>query len=304
LAQAVRDYRGAAKRAGTYGLAFLEALAPDSRLYPHWRQCGARTGRLSGAKPNLQNVPGDEAYRRCFRPREGCVFVRADFSQIELRIACKIAGEKVMLAEYQSPDADLHALTARKILGVADVTKEQRKLAKPINFGLIYGLGPRSLARKARVEYGVPMTVEDAKRYSRAFFAAYPGLAAWHRRIKHSRATETRTLLGRRVAVQANDSPGKKANYAVQGSGGDGIKLAMALLWERRAECPSARPILTVHDEIVLEVRADDAASASAWLRRCMLDAMAPLIAPVPLDVRPEVLLTWGGPVLPAGDNR
>jgi DNA polymerase I-like protein with 3'-5' exonuclease and polymerase domains len=296
LAQAVRDYRGAAKRAGTYGLAFLAALAPDGRLYPNWRQCGARTGRLSGAKPNLQNVPGDEAYRRCFRPREGHVFVRADFSQIELRIACKIAEEKVMLAEYRSSDADLHALTAKKILGVAEVSKEQRKLAKPINFGLIYGLGARSLARKARVEYGVPMTAEDARRYSRAFFAAYPGLAAWHRKIKHARATQTRTLLGRRVTVQANDSPGKKANYAVQGSGGDGIKLAMALLWERRAECPAGRPILTVHDEIVLEVPAGDAAEAATWLRRCMLDAMAPMIDPVPLDVTPEVLLTWGGP--------
>jgi DNA polymerase-1 len=185
----------------------------------------------------------------------------------------------------------------------AEVSREQRKLAKPINFGLIYGLGPRSLARKARVEYGVPMTEDEARRYRSAFFAAYPGLAAWHRRIKRARATETRTLLGRRVFVAAGDSSGKKANYAVQGSGGDGIKLAMALLWERRAECPSARPILTVHDEIVLEVPATAAAAAAAWLRRCLLDAMAPMIDPVPLDVAPDVLLTWGGPVLPTGGS-
>jgi DNA polymerase-1 len=295
LAALVREYRGLQKLAGTYGRAFRRFVSPDGRLYPEWKQCGARTGRLSGAKPNLQQVPGDLAYRRCFRPAEGRVFIRADYSQIELRIACKIAGEQVMLAEYQSADADLHALTARKILGVAEVTKDQRKLAKPINFGLIYGLGARSLARKARLEYGVPMTEAEARCYSRMFFEAYPGLRSWHDRIKRARVTETRTLLGRRVYVEQDASPGKKANYAVQGSGGDGIKLAMALLWERRHECPTARPILTVHDEIVLEVPVPDAEAAADWLRRCMLDAMRPMIDPVPLDVQPEVVPTWGG---------
>jgi DNA polymerase-1 len=160
---------------------------------------------------------------------------------------------------------------------------------------LIYGLGPASLARKARIEYGVPMTEDEARGYRDAFFRTYPALQAWHRRLARQGGTETRTILGRSVQIERDASPGKRANYAVQGTGGDGIKMALALLWERRAECPSARPILVVHDEVVLEVPADHAEAAAAWLRRAMLDGMAPLIDPVPLDVVPEIIPTWGG---------
>jgi DNA polymerase I-like protein with 3'-5' exonuclease and polymerase domains len=295
LAPLVLARRAAGKRAGTYGEEFFKFLRPDGRLATDWKQCGARTGRLSSASPNLQNIPGDTAYRRCFRAPEGRVLVKADYSQIELRIACKVAGEQEMLRAYQSPNADLHTLTAQRITGCEVVTKQQRSMAKPINFGLIYGLGCKSLARKARLEYGVPMTEEDAARYSRAFFEAYPALARWHRRLKAARATETRTLLGRRVAVEAGDSPGKKANYTVQGAGGDGIKLALALVWERRHEVSGAIPVLNVHDELVVECDVGQADAVAAWLKRAMLDAMTPMLDPVPVEVEVKVGRTWAG---------
>src|SRR5262249_3836094 len=144
----------------------------------------------------------------------------------------------------------------------------------PVNFGLIYGLGVDSLRRKAKTDYGLDLSAKDATRYRDAFFATYPGIARWHRQIKRGRATETRTLTGRRVLGEADGFVGGKANYMVQGSGGDGIKLALSLLWERRGQCPGAFPVLVVHDEIVIEADAEQAEAATSWLRAAMLDAM------------------------------
>src|SRR5262249_39811331 len=160
-----------------------------------------------------------------------------------LRIAAKMSGDAAMLDAY-ARGLDLHTLTARKMLGREEVTPGERKLAKPVNFGLIYGLSARGLRAKAKAEDGLDLTAEQADGYRQAFFAAYPGIARWHNQVRRQRATETRTLTGRRAAVQADDFPGKKVNYRVQGTGGDGIKLALALLWERREQVPGAFPVL------------------------------------------------------------
>jgi len=106
---------------------------------------------------------------------------------------------------------------------------------------------------------------------------------------------ETRTLTGRRVLVDADGFYGGKANYMVQGTGGDGTKLALALLWERREQAPGAFPVLAVHDEIVLECDEDKAEAVKGWLEAAMRDAMASLIAPVPVEVEVKVARTWGG---------
>jgi DNA polymerase-1 len=113
--------------------------------------------------------------------------------------------------------------------------------------------------------------------------------------LKRDRSGAVRTLGGRRVAVLADQFYGAKANYVVQGTGGDGLKLALVLLWERRAECPRAAVLLAVHDEVVVEVPESDAAAAKAWVARCMTDAMAPLIDPVPVEVEVSAGHTWGG---------
>jgi DNA polymerase I-like protein with 3'-5' exonuclease and polymerase domains len=296
LARLLLDYREAAKRANTYGREWVREHITDARVFATWNPCQAKTGRMSCKGPNLQQIPRDPAYRRCFVAKPGHVLVKCDFSQIELRIAAKVTGDRRMLDAYQKGE-DLHTLTAAKFLGVepSAVTKEARQLGKPVNFGAIYGLGPRSLRRKARSDYGKEMTEKEARGFLNAFFAQYPGVRAWHTRIKCEKATAVWTLGGRRIAVEPDQFYGAKANYVVQGSGGDGLKRALVLLWERRGECPGAEVVLAVHDEIVIEVPEADAEVAKAWVARSMIDAMAPLLDPVPVEVEAKVGRTWGG---------
>jgi DNA polymerase-1 len=226
------------------------------------------------------------------------VLVKADYSQIELRIAAKVAGEAAMIEAYRRGD-DLHALTARLLLGKGDVTTADRQLAKAVNFGLLYGMGARGFRVYARSHYGVELTEAQAGQYRRAFFAAYPALRRWHHKVggTQDRPVETRTLAGRRCLNVARFS--EKLNLGVQGTGADGLKAALALLWERRDECPGAVPVLAVHDEIVVECDAGQAQATADWLRRAMLDGMAPLVEPVPVEVEVKAAPTWGGDTPP-----
>jgi DNA polymerase-1 len=294
LARLLRGYREAEKRYNTYGPCWSEHIADDGRVYAGWRQIGAASGRMSCSGPNLQNLPRDPAYRECFRAPPGRLLVKADYSQIELRIAAKLSGDKALLDAYQRGE-DLHTRTARLVLGKQDVTKEDRQLAKALNFGLLYGMGAPRLRDYARTSYGVELTEDQAKGYHAAFFRAYPGLAAWHRKagVGGKTAVETRTLAGRRRLDVASFT--EKLNTPDQGTGADGLKAALALLWERRGQCPGAFPVLIVHDEIVVECDIDQADAAAAWLKQAMLDGMAHLIDPVPVEVEVKVAQTWGG---------
>jgi DNA polymerase I len=224
----------------------------------------------------------------------GRVLVKADYSQIELRIAAKVSGDKALLAAYQRGD-DLHTMTARNVLGIADVTKEHRQLAKALNFGLLYGMGARGFRQYAKGQYGLDLSEADAHRYRTAFFKSYPGLAQWHRRVRSQRVTETRTLAGRRRLLDAKTPDTQRLNTPVQGTGADGLKLALALLWERRTQAPGAFPVLAVHDEVVVEADAGQADAVAVWLKAAMVDAITPLVAPVPVEVEVKTARTWGG---------
>jgi DNA polymerase-1 len=296
----LRTYRSAKKLVSTYGLDFLNYVQ-NGRAYCSWHQCGARTGRMSSSKPNLQNLPRNSAYRHCFIAPPGRVLVKADYSQIELRIAAKISGDRAMLQAYRD-GLDLHTLTAQRLLNKSTVSKQDRQLAKSANFGLLYGQGAPGYQRYARSSYGVELTKEQAAKLRDGFFAAYPGLARWHqqihcdnwqRRVKGS-PSETRTLIGRRVLTKPDLWFGPRANFMIQGSGGDGLKTALALLWERREQVPGAFPVLVVHDEIVVECDAGQAKAVAKGLRQAMLDGMQPLIEPVPVDVEVKIGRTWG----------
>jgi DNA polymerase-1 len=239
----------------------------------------------------MQQLPRGE-YRRCVAAPPGRLLVKADFSHVELRIACKVSGDVAMLDAYRRGD-DLHTATAKAVLGLTEVTKQHRQLAKALNFGLLYGMGAARFREYARTNYGVELTLDQAKKYRNSFFRLYPGLARWHRRAGGDDSVATRTLVGRRrLAVKRFT---EKLNTPVQGTGADGLKMALALLWERRSECPGAFPVLVVHDEIVVECDEAQAEAASAWLRRAMLEGMAPLIDPVPVEVEVKVGRTWGG---------
>jgi DNA polymerase-1 len=294
LADLLRRYRAARKLVTTYGTDWLQHVGADGRIYPRWHQLGAASsGRMSCSEPNLQQVPRG-AHRHCFAAPPGRVLVKADYSQIELRIAAEIAGETAMLDAYGRGD-DLHALTARRVLGVEEVTKEQRQLAKAINFGLLYGMGVRGFQVYAKSNYGLDLTEGRAREYRAAFFRAYPGLATWHQRVKAAHALETRTLAGRRRLLTAEHSDTMRLNTPVQGTGADGLKMALALLWERRDQAPGAFPALVVHDEIVVECDQGQAGAVAGWLRQAMLDGIQPLLQRVRVEVDVKVGRTWGG---------
>jgi len=295
LAATLRDHRAAAKLVGTYGRSWLEHVAPDGRVYAGWKQIGAeRTGRMSCKEPNLQQLPRDPRYRKCFIASPRRVLVKADYSQIELRLAAKISGDAVMLAAYRE-GKDLHAETAKAVLGKAEVTKADRQLAKALNFGLLYGMGAKGFAEYAKNQYGVALTTAQATHHRDKFFRTYPGLKRWHQRSTRDTPINTFTVLGRRR--KAVDKFTQQLNSPVQGSGGDGVKAALALLWEHRPDCPGAFPVLAVHDEIVVECDADKADTAKAWLTAAMVDAMGPFADPVPVVVDVNVGTTWGGDV-------
>jgi DNA polymerase I len=293
LAALLRQYRDARKRATAFGDDWLRHVAPDGRVYASWKQALTASGRMSCSDPNLQQVPRG-AHRGCFRAPAGRVLVKADYSQIELRIAAKVSGDKAMLDAYRA-GLDLHTLTAQRLLGRQDVSKADRQVAKSANFGLVYGMGAKGYQAYARTKYGVELTEAEAEGYRAAFFRTYSGLAQWHGRVRRAHKMETRTLAGRRRLLDANTFDTHRFNSPVQGTGADGLKQAMALLWEQREQCPGAFPVLVVHDEIVVECAAEQADAVSAWLRQAMLDGMAPLIDPVPVEVEVRVGQTWGG---------
>src|SRR5215210_3793577 len=216
--------------------------------------------------PNLQNIPRSGPLRSYVRAPESRVFVIADYSQIGLRSAAKISGDSEMLSAY-AEGRDLHTLTAQSLTGREDISKDDRKLAKAVNFGLLYGMGVKGLQSYALKSYGIEMRLEEATLYRRRFFQTYPGLKRWHEQERRSwlcGETETRTLTGRRrMDVQRLTD---RLNAPVQGTAADGLKLALALLWEHRNECPVAVPILVCHDEVVVECNAERAREAKVWL--------------------------------------
>jgi DNA polymerase-1 len=296
----LRDYRKATKLASTYGAGWLEnGYNRDGHIYASWRQLRAATGRMACDHPNVQNIPRSGPLRSYICAPEGRVFVIADYSQIELRIAAKISGDTEMLGAY-AEGHDLHTLTAQSLTGREEIGKDDRKLAMAVNFGLLYGMGAKGLQVYALKSYGVRMSLEEAALYRRRFFETYPGLKRWHdnqRRVWQRGQTETRTLTGRRrLDVEKLTD---RLNTPVQGTGADGLKLALALMWERRSECPEAVPVLVCHDEVVVECNAEQAANVRSWLERAMVEGMDVVLnstdeVDVPVEVEVRIARSWG----------
>jgi DNA polymerase-1 len=294
----LRQYRFAKWLDGTYGATFLRFIDANGRVYANWVQTGNEAGRSSCKEPNLQQVPRQDDYRRAFVAPPGKVLIKADFAAAHLRIACCIAGEEKMLAAFRE-GKDLHRLTAASLLGKpeAEVTKQDRQLAKAVAFGLLYGMGAKTLRIYALQNYGVAMTLEEAKRHRSKFFETYPCLAAWHRRTaaECGKPGEARSLANRRRLLDPKTPIMHRLNSPVLGTEADAAKTALGLLWERKHECPGARPVAFIHDEILVEADADKANAAAAWLKAAMIEGMAPLIDPVPVEVEVRIGRTWGG---------
>jgi len=297
---ALRNYRKASKLASTYGAGWLEnGYHKDGRIYAFWRQLRAATGRMACDHPNLQNIPRSGPLRSYIRPPKGRVFVIADYSQIELRIVAKISGDAEMLSAY-SAGRDLHTLTAQSLTGREEISKDDRKLAKAVNFGLLYGMGAKGLRSYALRSYGVEMSLEEATRYRKRFFETFPGLKRWHERERRAwqcGETETRTSTGRRRRDVERLTD--RLNAPVQGTGADGLKLALAILWERRNECLGAMPVLVCHDEVVAECDAHKAQKVKEWLVQVMKDGMYEVVnvkdPHILIEVEASVAKAWSG---------
>ncbi len=311
FARALFAYREAKSGLSTFGAKFFQPTEDgrevyvDGRLYPSWGVCAADTGRMSCSSPNVQNIPNKSrlgGLRGCVAPK-GRRLVKADYSQIELRIVAKVAGEKAMLEAYRNGE-DLHARTARNITGREEITKEDRQLAKAVNFGLLYGQGAQGLQEYARDKYGVKMSLEEAAEYRKRWFEAYPAIRAWHRREGASfdaRDDSASTLAGRLRRV---GSFMEKVNHPVQGTGADGLKLAMALFNERLPEHLDARLVIACHDELVVECPEELAEEVARFLEEAMVAGIDEVLNPgldaahpdrVPVEVDVEVVESWGG---------
>jgi len=280
----------------------LDPVRKGGRIYADWDPLGAGTGRMTCSSPNLQQTPHE--LRAYIKPRAGCVLVKADFSQIELRIAAALAKDRRMLKAFED-GTDLHRLTASLILSkpIDQVSKEERQLAKALNFGLLYGMGAEGLKTYAATQYGVSLPLERAKEYREKFFATYPGLAKWHRDTDRSlREAKSRgeggivveTLAGRQRWVETRTAA---LNTPVQGTGADGLKAAVAVLYKRLLErglWGEVRIVLLVHDEIVVEAPEPLAIVATHLLTEAMREGMAAIVKGVPIEVEAGIYADWG----------
>ncbi|MBO3463268.1 bifunctional 3'-5' exonuclease/DNA polymerase [Aetokthonos hydrillicola Thurmond2011] len=297
---ALQKYRKSSKSLSAFGNALPTHVSPHTqRIHSSIWQLGAVSGRFSFSHPNLQQVPRKFEIRRCFTAAPGNKLIIADYSQIELRIAAEISGDWTMINAYQTGQ-DLHRLTASLVLGkpLDEVVKSDRQMAKPINFGLIYGMFPPRLQNYASVEYGVEMTLRDAKIFRLKFFESYRGLAQWHQRVNNAlysnKTWETRTLAKRRRQwlPDKNPSLNEMLNLPVQGTSADITKLALAqLLFE--LEGTAAVIIAVVHDEIILECPESNALQASEILKRVMIQAGRKFLNRVPVEVEVAIADNW-----------
>lgn len=280
---------------------FLRHVHPvTGRIHAQFQLAGALSGRYCCRAPNLQNPPSSKRearFRELFVAKPGNVLVGADFSQIELRIAAAMAPEPTMKRVFQSGE-DLHSLTASKVLGVAvdAVSKEQRSLAKALNFGLLYGMGTKGFREYAKKSYGLNLTLEEASRYRSAFFAAYPGLKRYHQRISNQLDADPIVKTRGGLWVDSKRSWTNALNSPIQGTGAEVLNEAIARIVPA-LDSLKAWLVHVVHDEILLEVARENAADAQAALAQAMEEAFEALLPGEQLSrglVDPCVGPSWG----------
>jgi DNA polymerase-1 len=296
LPRVILEHRTLSKLKSTYTDRLPEQIHPRTgRVHTSYHQAVASTGRLSSSDPNLQNIPirtpEGRRIRQAFVPEPGWVMLAADYSQIELRIMAHLSGDEGLLRAFAAGD-DVHRATAAEVFGVTleQVSAEQRRSAKAINFGLIYGMSAFGLAQQLGIERGA------AKDYVDRYFARYPGVKAYMEDTRRRAAERgyVETVFGRRLYlpdIRARNAQLRQAaeraaiNAPMQGTAADIIKRAMLAVdrWLRESAFP-ARMIMQVHDELVFEVAEDAVSLASERIRAAMV-AAAELRAPLEVDV-------------------
>ncbi len=291
----VLQYRELTKLRSTYVDALPHVIAADGRLHTRYHQAVAATGRLSSHDPNLQNIPIrteiGRAVRRAFRARGGYRLLVADYSQIELRVLAHISDDDALIDIFRH-GGDIHRSTAATVFGVAPalVTDDQRRAAKTINFGIIYGMSAFGLARALGIARG------EAQAFIEAYFNRFPGVRTYtEQTVAEAEETlQVQTLYGRvrylpdlgsRNRAVRENARRMAVNARIQGTAADLLKLAMIAVDRRlRLELEDARLLLTVHDELVLEAPAADIDSLASLVREEM-EGVADLGVPLVVDI-------------------
>ncbi len=295
LPKVLVEHRGLSKLKSTYTDKLPQMVNPQTgRVHTSYHQAVTATGRLSSSDPNLQNIPirNEEGrrIRQAFIAREGFTVVAADYSQIELRIMAHLSQDQGLINAF-TQGKDIHRSTAAEIFGVAldEVTSEQRRNAKAINFGLIYGMSAFGLSRQLGIGRA------DAQSYMDLYFKRYPGVQTFMHDIREKAKAQgyVETLFGRRLYLpDINSSNGmrRKAaervaiNAPMQGTAADIIKRAMIQLDQKLQNDPDIAMIMQVHDELVFEVRSEKVAFYSELIKTQM-ESAADLVVPLIVDV-------------------
>ncbi|CAN5911806.1 bifunctional 3'-5' exonuclease/DNA polymerase [soil metagenome] len=293
------EYRELQKKLGTYLETYANYIHPKTgRIHANFFQCRVPTGRLACNNPNVQQIPHEDEFRRCFVAEQGNTLVIADYSQIELRILAEVSEDPGFLEAFQNGE-DLHRVTAATMFGIKkeEVTKDQRSAAKSINFGLAYGRGPKSLSIQLGTSEGRARELIDE------FFASYSKVHQYlqgtaNRALKEG---ELRTLAGRlrkfgNTSSLASAERGglrrEAMNFPIQGASADIAKLALYYI-RQDLEDLDARLINSIHDEFVVECAAGLAEEVSERVQGAMVNAGKKLLKKVPVEVEVVVSREW-----------
>ncbi len=303
LPKQLMEYRGLTKLKNTYTDKLPKMIDPRTgRVHTSYHQAVTATGRLSSTDPNLQNIPirteEGRRVRQAFVPRPGYKIVAADYSQIELRIMAHLSGDKGLQHAFAN-GLDVHAATAAEVFGVSleDVSSDQRRSAKAINFGLIYGMSAFGLAKQLNIPR------HEAQHYMDTYFERYPGVLTYmdETREKAKQQGFVSTVFGRRLYLpdlsSSNGARRKGAeraaiNAPMQGTAADIIKLAMIAVdqWINQQQADSVYMIMQVHDELVFEIKEQFVDEYAQNITKCMEQAVS---LSVPLIVEAGVGINW-----------
>lgn len=295
IVQDILEYRGLTKLKSTYADGLMNFVGEDKRIHTNFNQTITATGRISSTEPNLQNIPMrtelGRKIREVFVAKEGCVFMDADYSQIELRILAHMSGDEKLIAAYESHE-DIHAITASQVFGVpfAEVTPLQRRNAKAVNFGIVYGISAFGLSRDLSI------SKKEAAQYIEQYFATYPGVKTYLDACVELAKKEgfSETLYKRRRPIPELSSSnfmtrsfGERVamNAPIQGTAADIIKIAMIKVYEGlNAAGLKTRLILQIHDELLLEVPEEEVEQARKILQESM-ESAADLAVKLEIDL-------------------
>jgi DNA polymerase-1 len=292
------EYLALAKSLSSFGENFLEFIREDTgRIHSDFRQIGAPTGRFSSSNPNVQQIPHQDVYRRCFKAPAGRKLVIADYSQIELRILAEFSDDEAFIESFVS-GKDFHTATAAQVFDVmeADVTPEQRSFAKRLNFGVVYGIGASRFAAMTG------LTVREAEDTLRRYFTTYPGLDEWLRNAAKRAVSDrvSRTASGRMMKFSfdpddrsAVGAAGRNAkNFPIQGTSADILKRALGIL-HADLRGTSGFIVNTVHDEILVECDERDAETVLGKLTEAMESAAREFLKKVPVKIDARISDDW-----------